>query len=259
MVKTTSDASGGAPGVQIYANTPVGNYRVQGLAGIYRPLLWNYNTTEYSNSAYRNARVDLNDKKGLSVSVQNLETASEVRLGLLSADQSAYVFGSWDSDPFRSHQTYNMVFLGGAFYVLPRVQVRAQTLRHEMASNVTSLPGSVWPSYLRGTELARRSDVLEVTYSHSSQDTLAFAISHYFYDQSLIETNYPYAGYVAIRNNYVYKNKNISASWRHDWGKGVYTAVQWSNNTFDLHDLFANPSQRNAAGHGLGLRLGYQF
>ncbi|WP_161499726.1 hypothetical protein [Limnohabitans sp. TS-CS-82] len=260
MVKTTSDASGGAPGLQVYANAPIGNYRVQGAAGIYRPLLLNYNTTEFSNVPYPNARIDRNNKKGLSISAQNLETATEFRLGLLSADQSEHVFGSWNTEPFRVHQTYNMVFVGAAFYLSPQVQVRVQTLRHDMLSNNRSVPGSVWPSYLGGVDLARRSDVVEINYWHSSQDVFAFAVSRYTYDNSYTVTNYPDPGYVTDRNYYVYKNKNMSASWRHDWAKGFYTAVQWSYNALDLYNrnITASPS-RDAGGHGLGVRLGYQF
>ena len=259
-VKTTSDASGGAPGLQVYANAPLGSYRVQGLAGIYRPLLLNYNTTEFSNAPYDNAHIDRNNKKGFSVSIQNLETASEVRLGLLNADQSEYVFGSWNTEPFRVQQSYNMVFLGGAFYVAPQVQVRVQTLRHEMVNSRWSVPGSVWPNYLGGGDLARRSDVLEVNYWHSSQDMLAFAVSRYIYDNSYITTIYPSPGYFTNRNYFIYKNKNISASWRHDWAKGVFTAVQWSYNSLDIYNrLITDAPNRDAGGHGLGVRLGYQF
>lgn len=260
MVKTTSDASGGAPGLQVYANAPVGNYRVQGVAGIYRPLLLNYNTTEFSNVPYSNAHIDRNNKKGLSFSIQNLETASELRLGLLNAYQSEYVFGSWNTEPFRVHQTYNMVFLGGAFYVAPQLQVRAQTLRHDMLSNNWAVPGGSWPSYLGGADLARRSDVIEVNYWHSSKNVFAFAVSRYIYDNSSVLSRYPSPGYETNRNYFVYKNTNMSASWRHDWSKGVYTALQWSYNTLDLYDrgIVTSPN-RNAGGHGLGVRLGYQF
>ncbi len=260
MVKTTSDASGGAPGLQVYVNAPLGIYRVQGLAGIYRPLLLNYNTTEFSNAPYDNAHIDRNNKKGFSVSIQNLETASEVRLGLLNADQSEYVFGSLNTESFRVHQSYNMVFLGGAFYVAPQVQVRVQTLWHDMASNNRSVPGSVRPSYLGGVDLMRRSDVLEVNYWHSTQDVFAFAVSRYVYDSSYTVTSYPFPGYFTDRNYFIYKNKNLSASWRHDWAKGVFTAVQWSYNSLDIHNrLITDAPNRDAGGHGLGLRLGYQF
>jgi hypothetical protein len=259
-VKTTSDASGGAPGLQVYANAPLGSYRVQGLVGIYRPLLLNYNTTEFSNAPYDNAHIDRNNKKGFSVSIQNLETASEVRLGFLNADQSEYVFGSWNEEPFRVNQSYNMVFLGGAFYVAPKMQIRLQTLRHEMVSNERAVPGSVMPSYLGGVDLARRSDVLEVNYWHSSQDVFAFAVSRYVYDSSYITTSYPFSGYFIDRNYFVYKNRNISAGWRHNWAKGVYTSLQWSFNTLDLYSRLNTASpNREAGGHGLGLRLGYQF
>lgn len=260
MVKTTSDASGGAPGLQVYANSPIGSYRVQALAGLYRPMLLNYNTTEFSNSSYTNARIDRNQKKGVSFSVQNLETATEFRMGLLHADQSEYVFGMLNIDPFRVYQQYNMVFLGAAFYVAPKVQMRVQTLRHDMASNNRSIPGTAGPSYLGGVELARQSDVVELNYWYSAQDVFAFAASRYTYDNSYTVTNNPFPGYTTDKSYYVYKNRNLSASWRHDWARGLFTAVQWSYNTMDLvnRKAAAAPS-RDAGGHGLGVRLGYQF
>jgi len=260
MVKKTSDASGGAPGLQVYANAPIGSYRIQALAGIYRPLLLNYNVTEFSNLSYPIAHVDRNDKKSVSISLQNLETATELRLGLLSADQSQFVYADWNAEDFRVYQHYNMVFLGAAFYVTPKVQVRLQTLRHDMASQNRSIPGGLRPSYLGGSDLERRSEVIEVNYWHTSQDMLAFAVSHYLFDNTFSVTNFPLAGYEVDRNYYVYKNKNMSASWRHDWAKGVYTAVQWSYNALDLYNrtITASPN-RDAGGHGLGVRLGYQF
>jgi hypothetical protein len=260
MVKTTSDASGGAPGLQVYANAPIGSYRVQALAGIYRPLLLNYNTTEFSNISYPNAQIDRNHKKGVSLSLQNLETATELRVGLLQADQSEYVFGALGEKPFRVYQQYNMVFLGAAFYVSPTVQVRLQTLRHGMASNNRSFAGGANPSYLGGVDLARQSDVMELNYWYSSQDVFAFAASRYTYDNSLTVANDPFPGYRTDRSYYVYKNRNLSASWRHDWVRGLFTAVQWSYNTMDLYNRTITPSpNRDAGGHGLGVRLGYQF
>lgn len=258
-VKTTGDASDGAPGLQAYANAPLGNYRVQGVAGVYRPLLLNFNTTEFSNVGYPNAHIDRNNKKGLSLSLQNMETATELRLGLLSATQSEGVPNGTDAEAFHVEQRYNMVFIGTAFYVAPQVQVRAQTLRHDLMSSNKSAPSSLMPSYLGGVDLVRRSDVIEMNYWHSSKDVFAFAVSRYTFDNSLTITNFPDPGFASHRNYFIYKNKNMSASWRHNWAKGFYTSMQWSYNSLDLYDRFANPSQRNAAGHGLGLRLGYQF
>lgn len=260
VVKSTSDASGGAPGLQVYANAPMGSYRVQGLVGLYRPLFLNYNTTEFSNVPYPNAHIDRNNKTGFSVSLQNMETATEFRLGLLDANQSENVSAALNAEAFRVEQRYSMMFVGAAFYVAPQLQVRVQTLRHDMVSSNQSMQGSVRPSYLGGVDLARRSDVVELNYWHSSQDVLALAVSRYTYDNSYIGTNYPNAGYFNDRNYFVYKNKGVSASWRHDWSHGFYTAVQWSYNTLDLYDRTITTSpNRDAGGHALGLRLGYRF
>ena len=59
----------------------------------------------------------------------------------------------------------------------------------------------------------------------------------------------------------VFLNSAWSASWRHDWSRGVFTAAQWTYNKLDLNDRRSLdfPEARTATGHGLGLRLGYQF
>ena len=259
-VQSTSDASGGAPGAQMYIRGTLGRYQVQGVGGIYRPLLFKYNTTEFSNAKYPNSHIDTNNKKGLSIHVVNLDTATELRLGLLSTTQSAYVFNDWRYEPFYTRQTYNMVFLGAAFYVLPNVSMRVQTLRHDMAASNWSVPGSPSPRYRGGVELVRKSDVVELNYHVSSKDIAALAVSKYLYDYTDIYTNYPMPGYTTIPGGYVYKNRNIAASWRHDWRDGFFTTVQWSFNTLDLKSVVTTPTvDRSSHAHGLGLRLGYQF
>ena len=256
----TSDASNGAPGVQMYVNSNLGPYQIQGIAGVYRPLFRNFNTDEFSNAPIR-PYVDQNSKKGMSLGVLHTESATEFRLGFLNALQSARAVDASANEAYRVNQTYNMVFAGLSFYVTPKTNVRVQTLRHDMTSSNWSLPGSSWPNYRGGLEVVRRSDVIEVNYQLRPQDVLAVAVSKYHFDISTIDSNYPAVGYVRYDNNFIFLNTAWSASWRHDWAHGVFTAVQWTYNKLELNDhrSLYSPEDRTASGHGLGLRLGYQF
>ena len=258
---TTSDASNGAPGVQLYVNSDVGPYQIQGVAGVYRPLFGNFNTQEFSNVPIEHPYVDRNSKKGVSLGVLHTESAAELRVGFLSAIQSARAVDDSLNEAYRVNQTYNMVFAGLSFYVTPKANVRVQTLRHDMTSSNWSLPGSSWPNYRGGLEVARRSDVIELNYQLRPQDVLALAVSKYHFDITTIASNYPMAGYTRSRDSFVFLNTAWSASWRHDWSRGVFTAAQWTYNKLDLNDRRSLdfPEVRTATGHGLGLRLGYQF
>lgn len=258
--KSTSEASGGAPGFQVYANTALDDYRVQAMAGIYRPLLFNYNTQEFSNLVYPNAHIDVNDKRGASLSVLHAPSVTELRIGLLAAKQSArtridYRYGGEVND-----QTYGIAFVGLSFYATPRLNVRLQTLRHNMTAAQWAPYGAEGARYRMGNELVRRSDVMELRYQYSGQDVLAFAMSRYNFDNTSISTNYPEAGYTRVAE-FPYLLASTSASWRHDWQRGIYTSVQWTYNK-GRAAAFQSPDQSTMTyrgAHGAGLRLAYQF
>jgi hypothetical protein len=258
--QNASEASGGAPGVQVYANTAFGEYRAQAMAGIYRPLLFNYNVKEFSNMTFQRFHVDVNEKRGVSLSVLDTQSSTEFRIGLLAAKQSARVGQKYVNEVDRVDQTYGITFAGVSFYPLPRLNVRLQTLSHDMTAAQWSPIGSVWPHYKNGSELMRRSNVAELNFQYSAQDVWAFAISQYSFDNISISTNYPMVGYTRLAQ-FPYLLTSTSASWRHDWRKGMYTSAQWTYNkgraaAFQIPDQSAM-AYRGA--HGVGLRLGYQF
>jgi hypothetical protein len=258
--KSTSEASGGAPGLQIYANTALDDYRVQMMAGIYRPLLFNYNTQEFSNLGYATSHVDVNDKSGASVSVLHAPSVTELRVGLLSAKQSARALMDSSYGIGVSNQTYGIAFFGLSFYVMPRLNVRLQTLRHALTAAHWAPPKVEGPRYQGGNEFVRRSDVMELNYRYSGHDVLAFAVSRYNFDNMSIITNYPDAGYTRFAE-FPYLLSSASTSWRHDWQKGIYTSIQWTYNRGRAAE-FQNLDQSSMTyrgAHGVGLRLAYQF
>jgi hypothetical protein len=256
----TSEASGGAPGGQMYLNSLLGSYRAQAMVGTYRPLLFNFNTTEFSNTRYANSRIDVNDKNGASLSLLHMPTATEVRMGLLSAKQSARVRFDNDVGIYTVGQTYEIVFAGVSFYATPQLNVRLQTLRHNMSSALWAPSDSVLPHFANGLNLVRRSNVAELNYQHRTQDVFALAVSQYSFDSVFTYTNYPDLGYTR-KAQFPYLLRSLSASWRHDWEGGFYTSLQWTYSRARA-EAFQEPNSSGFAyrdAHGLGLRLAYRF
>jgi len=262
-VSTTSDSVGGAPGLEVYTKFSVANYLLQAQMGVYRPLVFNYNTTEFSTAPYPNASVYKNSKTGFSMSALNLDTASELRFGFLHTKQAEHVGATSLAESFDNQQIYDVIFVGGSFYLAPSVYLRAQTMRHNMTASYWSEPWSNWPSYRGGVDLLRSSNALEIGYRQSSKDVMAMSVSEYLYDNSFVATLYPLAGYNRYPHQFVYRNKSISASWRHDWDAHFFTSLQLTRSAFRSQTPSANnidPSTyRNERGYSVGVRLGYQF
>ena len=255
-VVSTSGPTGGAPGVQGYLNSSFGAYRMQGLIGTYSPLVFNYNTREFSNIQPTSYRVTKNSKQGVSVSVLNLDTATEFRLGLLGAQQSADVYGAWQGGAYQINQTYGIVFAGASFYLTPKLNMRMQALRHRMENKSVSPVNSPWPHTFQGANQARYSKVMELNYQANTNNLVALAISRYDMDQMSQVTNYPFPGYTGY--DYAYQQGGISVAWRRDWGVGVFSVIQLTRSHFLLRDVYYQ-QDRAASANGLGMRLGYQF
>lgn len=259
-VTTTNLAVGGAPGVQLYTNTSHGDYRLQWLVGAYRPLMFNYDTREYSNTRYPDSTVYQNEKVGVSVNLLNLNTATEFRLGILNTRQAAYVHPLWNRYGFRSRQNYQVYFAGLSYQLMPNLSARVQVMRHEMASSEWALADSDKPNYLGGAELLRQSKAIEIGYQYSAQDQFAVALSEYSYIAGQIATRYPNPGYDYFPDFFIYKNRGASLAWRHNWDRGIHTIVQLSRNSLDLRNTQKTPVEdRSNAANAIGVRLGYQF
>jgi hypothetical protein len=57
-------------------------------------------------------------------------------------------------------------------------------------------------------------------------------------------------------NYYRFAQKGSSITWRHDWERGIHTALQWTTSEND--QVFVNLAAK-ANGTGLGLRLGFTY
>jgi hypothetical protein len=235
-VVSTSGPSGGAPGLQTYVNLPIGNYRVQSIAGMYNPLAFNYNTTEFSNLSYPMSKVTNNQKQGASINVLNLETATEFRVGVLQAQQALSAYESWRMPVFQVAQTSGLVFAGVSFYVAPKFNIRVQALHHEMVNQQISNPAVAGPRIRGGNNLNRTSHVMELNYQASAENLFGLALSEYRYNSAETQTNYPFAGYTVYPDAYVYAQKAFSLAWRHDWDRGLFTVLQLTHSQLALNN-----------------------
>lgn len=257
-VVDVSGPSGGAPGAQLYTNMQVGAYRLQGIAGVYSPLWFGYNKTEFSNLTYSNSRVEKNSKQGFSINALNLDTATEFRFGYLATQQEQAVHGGWNAPDFRVNQAYDITFAGVSFYAMPKLNVRMQTLHHVMSNKNVVEPGSSYPHTVRGNVLLRRSYVMEFNYQQDAQNVFAFAASKFLMHNALTETNYPYSGYTVYPDFSDYTQRSFSLAWRHDWPEGLFTSVQLTRSSLvDTSSYYGYDRAMHA--NGLGMRLGYQF
>lgn len=257
-VVEVSGPSGGAPGAQLYTNMQIGWYRVQGIAGVYSPLWFGYNKTEFSNLTYSNSRVEKNNKQGFSINALNLENAAEFRLGYLTTQQEQAVHGAWNGPDLRVNQVYDITFVGVSFYAMPKLNVRLQTLRHVMSNKNVVEPGYGYPQTVRGNELRRRSYVVELNYQLDAQNVFAFAASKFLMHNALTATNYPYSGYTVYPDFSNDAQRSFSVAWRRDWRAGVFTAVQFTRSDLAKTSTYYGYDKAMHA-NGLGLRLGYQF
>ena len=59
----------------------------------------------------------------------------------------------------------------------------------------------------------------------------------------------------------VFKNTSWSASWRRDWSRNTYTALQWTQAKVgvDWRVRGRAPDLSHASGHALGMRLGWRY
>lgn len=244
--KTTNAATLSAPGLQTYLIFRPSNYQVQSIIGIYRPMAFNYNTTEFSNVSNTKG-VAVNNRWGWSINALNQDTGSEFRLSWLGAKQEN------NRDPYGYRdQTAGMWYLGTSIYPLESINIRAYILNSHVAQRSLSEP----PDYMQilDTDMLRESRAIEMVYQINPQNSMAIGTSRYRHLWNLTGLN----GYEAYTDpNYVrFFQKSTSISWRKEWSHGVYSVVQWTTSS---NDQLANRIPAKAQGEAFGLRLGFTY
>lgn len=245
--RVTNEGTLASPGLQAYLSFTPSHYLIQALVGIYRPKAFGYNKDEFSNVANTKG-VAINNRWGWSINALNLDNASEFRLSWLGARQE----NNRDSEGYRG-QDAGALYLGASFYPTPKLNVRASLFN----SLVNQASYSYAPDYTQilQNRMVRRSQVIELLYQLQRQDVLGFAVTKYTHDWNLTGMN----GYEFYTdpNYYRFTQKGMSVSWRHDWERGIHTAIQWSTSNND--QIYWHSTSQKAKGNGLGLRIGIAY
>lgn len=253
-------AKGSAPGAQAYANFIAGGYSLQALAGAYRPLWWNYAPNETPTLDLGPTSVVKNHiKSGLALSATNLSNGTEFRVGLLRDHYQAQKDSDTTDVPYRYDVQSDVMFLGANWYATEKIALRATYFTY--VGDMTRTLQSQAQNLLRDQNSKYKATSLEMNYQLNA--THVFGLAHVVYDFNQNYSNYDVqSGTPVFQSGYVgaphFVTTNTSVSWRHDWRKGLFTVLQYSDaRVSQTHSV--SQRQQSSNGTALGLRLGYRF
>ncbi len=248
------DVTGGAPGLQIFASDTFADYLIQGQAGLYRPLEFNYAPDEYGNLIpSREFQVKTNRKVGFNINVLNLQTAVEMRLSYLRANQSGYLPESYLKGD--SRQTSDMWYGAIGSPITPQLSIRLTQLFQSQQSDCKSEIAAMGSACNLDLTLLKNSTALELAYRVNGVNLVSLGISKTKFDLSQNFYSPARDQHTKARPFYI-NTQQIAAAWRHDWGKGLFSIIQViQSNQKNGHDGLNFASHGNA----IGLRMGYQF
>lgn len=253
-------AKSSAPGLQAWANFITGGYSLQTVVGVYQPLWLDYAPDESPTLALNDPwKATDHTKAGVAVSATNLKNGTEFRLGLLTDRYNArrpatqkFLAGEWDLSA-------NVAFAGANWFATPVLALRATWFAFEGDLDRFDLgPGLGRTDHYHRTYT---STTLEVNYQASAQDVFALSRARYDYMNDI--QYFKQVNGVNTPTQYVpgkahFTTTNTSVSWRRDWGRGIFTVLQFS----DAHtDQTTNDPvvAMSSGGQGVGLRVGYRF
>lgn len=251
----TMNMNNAAPGLQAYTNTTFGVYQMQSLVGIYRPRLFSYETKEFgfnTNNLRPNFKREFNRKISAAVNFLNLQTGTQLRLGAMHSDQAgAYVPMLSGNDRARRNLLDNY-YLGLDTYVRPALR-----LRYSLSKYVSR----DYYSDLLVVQDHDKSETVELIYDWNSTDFWALGWSKFTIEAALSDKNRPIEldalDIPKFADDFYYLNTNSwFVSWRHQWGKGMYSTLQWTHAS-QTNGYFGG--RRPGSGDAIGLRLGYQY
>lgn len=269
-VRSNSTPIKSSPGLQAYVNSQLGSFKVQSVAGVYRPMLLNYETQEFNLYADPNIHVVENNKYGMSINAINLNNGLELRLSYLQNQQQGN-FSGRETPTQRIDQKARWFFSAISANLSPVLNLRVSYLKsieHADFSypNGYVTPGDTYPEFFFTLDRNRLSKVLELNYQHNAVNVFSVAYSHY---QVLNKEQPAYLnshsanityGYV---KNFGLNNNSISLGWRHDWQKGLFTVMQYTHagvkQELNYAPGLASTQFTQSTGDAVGLRLGYSF
>lgn len=252
-------AKSSAPGLQGYANFIARGYSVQTLVGLYRPLWLDYAPNESPTLGLAEPwSATGHTKAGLAVSATNLTNGTEFRFGLLTDKYDAYR-PPQENPPTTWDLKANVVFGGAHWFVTPALALRGTYFLFE--GHMDRAYGGPGQGKTRHDDRVYTANTLELNYQANARDVFGFSTSRYDFvidSQFFTQVNGTSTPGQYAPGNPHFITTNTSASWRRDWGNGVFTVVQYSTSNTQQTD--SNPvAFMSSDGESVGLRLGYRF
>ena len=243
-----------APALQVYVNLDEGDYQVQGIAGIFRPRALGYAPREFGTAILPpHVNITQNHKQGLSLNVLNKASSTEWRLSWMGLDQrlfdpqAAISFPEYAAGTQMNYrQKAGTFFAGVSWQLSPRLRSRLTHMHNALKAHCELLTPQAAPAC--EIRVRKKSTVLELNYQPAAADTVSLAVLKFPFSQSQV---------------YKKTNQTVSASWRRDWSRHWFTALQWSQSraTVFYNDDFSTMSYlpgTNSA-WAAGIRSGYKW
>jgi hypothetical protein len=265
VTRSTSGPTKSAPGIQTYANTLIGSFKVQAVAGVYRPMLLGMSTAQVVNKSSDSIKVIQDDKYGMSINAIDLDNGLDMRLGHLRNTLMTNIVNTTPTPSSRTNNNWNVWYAAISANISPSLSMRLSRFNsHEIFDTLYPPEQPTAGDMLDGIPshvLRKRiSNVWELNYQHTAKDVFSFAHSKYdVKDQNFSANLNIRPGTVIIYNqeDYMLNNTNTSASWRRDWQKGIFTILQITRT--DLKQESRTYAYSHSIGRAVGLRLGYIF
>ena len=235
-----------APGLQAYSNITLGDYQLQNIVGVYRPRLFSYETKEFGFNylALRgNFKRESNRKISAAMNLLNLQTGTQLRLGVMRSEQAGTYSPRLIPEDRARRNLIDNYYLGFDTYLRPTLRFRYSNAQFFSNDYYDDLPV---------LKQKHRFQNLELIYDWKASDMLALGLSRIDQTASVNDTAFG----VFIDDYWLVKTTSQFISWRHQWGKGIHSIIQWTH-AAQTNGYFGN--RRSGSGDAVGMRLGYQY
>lgn len=248
-----------SPGAQAYVHHIWGRYSLQALVGTYHPLVWGFADDEFPTfPPPEGMRATEHHKLGAAFSASNLSDGTELRLGWMQGDFLGTLQGP---DPESRTVRSDVWFAGVNGYIHRNWALRTTYFTYD---------GQYQRRAEGHTAFIERQDTREyraVTYelNHQASARDIWAVSYAIYDFDISGKTFVPIGGVSTTHAVLigsprFQTRNLSLSWRHDWGTSAFVVIQASQaRTQQRSSNGFRTRYAESDGQALGLRLGYRF
>jgi hypothetical protein len=226
-----NEISQGAFGTQAYTSTQTGGWLIDGMAGVYRPMIDGQN--DKLGPYVSVGPTVLHHTRGISLNALHLATGLQLRAGWLQTLQHQ----NSNAGSFQRRMDYDTRYLAAEANLTPATSVRASLSAY--------VGNQINPAQLYGWH--GQSTSIELAHRPAPGHTLALGLSRYTNDTT----------YVRAPHHQRLDVPSASVAWRADLPGGFYSVVQASHTEDDNRPRTGPATLRT--GTAIGLRVGRIF